>query len=209
MLPDETRTSLVRALRAEYGWSSQFALEGIQECQNFLLVKGRVNDWDGALLSPSFMIDQVWHVWILHTKLYMEYCETQFGRMMHHDAANAYGSTNAKAERYAETRRQFAIVFHGEPSGPFWPETYDQEVPEEETRARKAICLHFKNIYGDVHTVVTGPDDPLSDAVVKACGSSDRRIIWGGTQLDIEKTPSELGLRNESTLHVVMRLKGC
>ena len=209
MLAEETRAALVRALQAEYGWTSQFALEGIQECQHFFHVKARVNDWDGAKLSPSFMIDQVWHVWILHTKLYMEYCDATFGHIMHHDASKAFCTTDAKAARYAETRRQYAVFLHSEPKGPYWPEAYEQEAPMHETSVNTAIILYFKDLTGDVNAVAALPDDPLSDAVVKACGSSDWRIIFAGKQLNIEQTPSELGLRTESTLHIVMRLNGC
>lgn len=34
--------------------------------------------------SPSYEIDEAWHIFILHSKEYSNYCLTKFGRFIHH-----------------------------------------------------------------------------------------------------------------------------
>lgn len=34
---------------------------------------------------PSKEVDEVWHTFILHTKLYEEYCKKEFGTFIHHN----------------------------------------------------------------------------------------------------------------------------
>ena len=40
---------------------------------------------------PSKVVDTAWHEFILHTKAYQQWCESAFGRMLHHTPAEVLG----------------------------------------------------------------------------------------------------------------------
>jgi hypothetical protein len=52
--------------------------------------------------SPMFIIDEMWHVFILVTRDYAAFCDEMFGRFIHHDpgsaGAVAYGANYAVAD---------------------------------------------------------------------------------------------------------------
>ncbi len=35
-------------------------------------------------VSPSFGVDEAWHEFILHTRLYADYCQSRYGTFVHH-----------------------------------------------------------------------------------------------------------------------------
>lgn len=41
-------------------------------------------DYADRPLSPSPLVDDFWHAFLLHTKAYAEFCEQRFGRFLHH-----------------------------------------------------------------------------------------------------------------------------
>lgn len=62
-----------------YGWQLDLAARVWASYRQFLELKGALEDWDAAVLSPSSLVDQMWHQHLLDNAHYNEYCETTFG----------------------------------------------------------------------------------------------------------------------------------
>lgn len=50
-------------------------------------------------LTPSLKIDNAWHEFILFTRLYMDTCQQQFGRYIHHSPGGDESGNKARFER--------------------------------------------------------------------------------------------------------------
>jgi hypothetical protein len=114
------RTKLAADISARAGISSKLALEVVNEFFDyFICLKKRAKDWDAELLSPSPLIDLVWHRAILHTKKYKALCGRTF---IHHnpDGAQPQGAA-ARLTRYKNTLRAFDATFGRVPNPAIWP----------------------------------------------------------------------------------------
>lgn len=67
-------------------------------------------------LTPSLLVDNVWHEFILCTKAYEEYCARNFGRLIHHDPG---GSGQDNRQQFARTLDLYQVHF-GTPDPRFW-----------------------------------------------------------------------------------------
>ena len=75
-----------------------------------------------AILSPSEMVDQVWHAHLLRPKLYAEFCQVAFGKIIDHDLPGSKSSKDEKAKRQERTRSLYKVVFKKAPPAPIWME---------------------------------------------------------------------------------------
>lgn len=71
-------------------------------------------------VTPSERVDQIWHQFILWTKLYFNYCETLYGRYLHHTPDDDGPKNQAQFEyclnEYKKRYGQPCPVFWG----PYW-----------------------------------------------------------------------------------------
>lgn len=56
---------------------------------------------DGELAMPSVIVGEAWHEFIIHTKIYNEFCSHAFGRYLHHTPTTALSSSSLDANRQA------------------------------------------------------------------------------------------------------------
>lgn len=72
---------LVARLRSKLDLSAEDAKQLFEDTKRFLFLCGTVRgQW-----SPTELIDEGWHNFILFTKDYAEFCQLFFGRFIHHD----------------------------------------------------------------------------------------------------------------------------
>ena len=125
----------------------------LEEFQKFLFIKIIDEDLDASSYSPSYLMDQVWHLFLLlpkgtmitllfgrlktkkneHNTVFVNYIIVDYynfcaellgeGRIMDH---NPLGGDNSL--RYKNTRRRYKQFFGSEPPLPFWESSRD-EVP--------------------------------------------------------------------------------
>jgi uncharacterized membrane protein YgcG len=69
-------------------------------------------------ISPSKRVDKAWHEFILHTELYSQWCQSRYGRYIHH---TPYAKPDAAAYRrtYALLRER-----HGQLDSRIWPNPF-------------------------------------------------------------------------------------
>lgn len=73
---------------------------------------------DEGVQVPSPAIDAVWHLHLLDTRAYAEFCDQVIGRMIHHSPGRPVA---AQDPAYAATRAALAQHF-GRPDPVLWPE---------------------------------------------------------------------------------------
>lgn len=72
--------SLVRRIQEKLNLDAGAAQQLFVEMKRFLALCGM----SGTSLTPSKMVDEAWHHFILFTKQYRAFCFDHFGRMIHH-----------------------------------------------------------------------------------------------------------------------------
>lgn len=108
---DSFRRTLEEYCARQYGWLSTFARDAVKEFDRFIQVKMSVKDYDGRLLSPSPILDQVWHPAVLHTAEYAEMCGEHF---IHHRPQGALPGEDMDRERRRERTIEHFVAMFGE-----------------------------------------------------------------------------------------------
>ena len=68
------------------------------------------------ILTPSILVDNIWHEFILCTKAYENFCDLNFGRLIHHYPG---GSRQDNLQRFEKTLELYHFHF-GTPDLRFW-----------------------------------------------------------------------------------------
>lgn len=101
------------------GITSRAASRLVVEYVRFLELKAEKADLVATELSPSSVIDEVWHLHILDTQHYMQECMAAFGAVIHH---NRNGSFEAeRSDRYLRTLQAYEKKFGRKAPADIWP----------------------------------------------------------------------------------------
>lgn len=137
----------------------------ITELQRFLILKALCGDSDATILSPSVLVDEVWHIFILFTRDYAEVCGEALvaaglnaGLIHHNPLASLPGDEYNKKIRYQNTRALYAEVFGSSIPVDIWPveylEGYHSNVTQPNSKKRSLSSSSSSN---DVN-----PETPLA-----------------------------------------------
>ncbi|MGI5143717.1 glycine-rich domain-containing protein [Streptomyces sp. CA-106110] len=81
LISDDMRATLVSNMCDKFPQvTEEKADRGVGQMLAFLAAC----DYSDRPLSPSPLVDDFWHAFLLHTKAYREFCETNFGRFVDH-----------------------------------------------------------------------------------------------------------------------------
>lgn len=110
----------------KYGWSSRFALLALKEYRKFLYL-GVVSDF---IVTPSKIIDVVWHEHLLFSKAYREFCNEVLGQPFDHypELVPMEEQTGHYSAQYLDTLELYQTEFGIEPPAVIWGSTkFDKE----------------------------------------------------------------------------------
>src|SRR6185312_10759679 len=93
---------LVKRVKRAYAWDEKAATERVAEYEQFMKLKAAEKDWHATKLSPSPIVDRVWHAHILDTQNYADDCMQAFSRVVHHDP-DGEEDPEARRRRYSNT----------------------------------------------------------------------------------------------------------
>jgi len=119
LISPELHATLADNMRAKFPQlTEEKADRGVGQMLAFLAAC----DYAGRPLSPSPLVDDFWHIFLLHSKDYAEFCEQRFGRFLHHQPGfldkEEHGGGKALRARTVDT-----ITLAGyEIDMEFWPE---------------------------------------------------------------------------------------
>lgn len=85
----------------------------LSETIKFLILAAESTD---GQLTPSARIDLAWHEFILFTRTYQGFCETHFGKLIHHEPSENHA---VNSQQYASTLSRYRDRF-GEPPREYW-----------------------------------------------------------------------------------------
>ncbi len=115
---DASTLAFANKLARKLGWSSAFARRAIEEYRKFVYL-GVVSDFS---VTPSKVIDQVWHEHLLFTRAYREFCRDVLQRDFDHNPELVpSGEQIAVYEaQYQATLDLYHREFHVAPAAAFW-----------------------------------------------------------------------------------------
>lgn len=106
-------------LARENGWTANQASRAIAEYKRFLFLARHA----GHSVTPSIVIDQVWHLHLVYTRSYWkELCGDVLGRQLHHHPTTGGLAESGKFEaQYEQTLTSYRRLFGEAPPQDIWP----------------------------------------------------------------------------------------
>ena len=105
-------------LRDENGWNEGLARRAIDEYRRFLVLAALA----GHRVSPSHIVDKVWHLHLLYTRSYWEeLCGKVLGFPLHHEPSRGGTDNVALAADYVRTLSSYERLFNEVPPRDLWP----------------------------------------------------------------------------------------
>ena len=121
--------------------------KAVVEYKKFLHLKNLTRDTKiPAKLSPSELIDQVWHIHLMRPCMYEKFCKSIFGETIDHDLAGSKSGKNEKFKRLERTKILYRKVFNDNPDGNIWNENGVRKIPSKlnpnQTKNTRKVTTH-------------------------------------------------------------------
>ena len=118
-LKAETKVLLKDRLKRLKYWSEERATAGVNAYEQFLKMKAALKDYQATKLSPTPLIDEVWHLHVLDTRRYANDCIVFCGEVIHHDVDGDKDAFQREIRRNA-TKVAYEMQNGTEPEGEMW-----------------------------------------------------------------------------------------
>ena len=201
---------------------------GVEDYKKFLALRAMVTTMtfnDVVMTSPTSNMDALWHEHILDTREYQGCCEVLLGSsyrgIIHHDP-KPIKDLVAKSARRQVLKELWGQVFDEPPLEGWDVDPLDMADYVERLASRKrpretatAVEIFVKTLMtGKSTTLRIDPDAQVEDLKVMVADVIEvpigkQRLIFAGTQLSDGHTLSSYGIKEHSTVHLVLRLAGC
>jgi len=114
-------------LADEQDWTIEFTAAAIEEYKRFIFLAAV----SGQTVTPSLVVDEVWHTHLIYTRSYWEEMGDIVGRLIHHDPGSGEAADEALfAGLYLRTLNSYRRFF-GEPPSDIWgPENGKHVLPK-------------------------------------------------------------------------------
>ena len=121
--PDAAMNFTARLQREQYGWTRPYAERVTREYTRFLILAA-VSD---RQVTPSEAVDQAWHLHIVYTESYHEWCEALFGRYLHHGPTKGGQAEGERFEgQYEHTLALYERTFGEVAPRDIWPDAKER-----------------------------------------------------------------------------------
>jgi len=195
----------------------------LEEYYKWLLILRKNNGAEN--ISPSFIIDKIWHIHILDTKDYAYICNKIAGYMLHHITRDNYNFSQEWRKRYKKTMKLYKKMFDHVPKERkiFWKK-YGEIIEDEPNISLEPNSFNvFIRLWYNVNISFTITEKTTVEELKLMLMKQNKKLmqIWGirsstemrliaiGKQLDDTRTVYDYGLREGSYIHLIFRLRGC
>ena len=188
---DELTSLLQKRMRLTKRWSTSFTLKVVKELKNFLTLKANVLDFDACELSPSSLIDEVWHEAILNTRLYRKLCESlehnPEKKTIDHSTAHADCSRQVLQRRRRTKEELEKFDTKAEWDWGIWHDEVEAELED-------GFCV-----------------EEIMRMIEESAGikPDQQRLFLNGKELEQGRKFSDYVKNSQEVLHLVLRLSGC
>ena len=155
-------------------WSEERATAGVNAYEQFLKLKAALKDYKATKLSPTPLIDEVWHLHVLDTQKYADDCVDFCREIIHHDVDGDINVIKREIRRNA-TKVAYEMQYGKEPEGEMW--SFDSAASNKQS-------LQHRYVIGSKRPAI---DSPSMIASQENCPKAmDKKIIMN---LDAIKAP--------------------
>ena len=198
-------------------WSDEEMKDALKAYKEFLELKIALKDWNATILLPSIQVKKVWELHVLDTSRYVHSCNNLFGDIIHFNPDGESNPTKRK-ERIDKTKLLYQARFSMEPTGILWlfeqPHiTANNFCHGERTDWEKRLFI--KKQSGKVIAIdIELYNSTVEDLKVayerrEAVPIDQIRFIYADKQLEDGRRLIDYNIQKESTIHCVLRLRGC
>ena len=122
-------------LAHENGWSISFAFRAIDEYKRFAFLAVAA----GHRVSPSEVVDEVWHLHLLYSENYWDvFCKKILRRPLHHYPSKGGSQETEKFEDwYGKTIESYEAFFGHSPPLDIWPSPKNRPKPQLKQRVNR------------------------------------------------------------------------
>lgn len=185
-----------------------------QTCREFvraLYVKDLSKDGG---LPPA--LDAIWHECILNTRDYTLLCQRVRGCYVHHTTVSEQDNEEQRVSRVDQTVINYRKRFREEPDAQLWDDVAEF-VPVKFVFRRECtiyvkyivdLATHTLRLVLDTSNTVEYVKQQISKMLIDT-PVDQQRLIFAGQQLEDGRTLADYNIGHQSTLHLVMRLRGC
>ncbi len=144
-------------IASKHGWDKNFALKAISEYKKFVYL-GVVSNFH---VTPSKIIDVVWHEHLLFTKAYREFCDNVINYQFDHhpELMPVAEETGRFSAQYIDTLEFYMLEFNVSPPEDIWgnPKFDKEKIKEAAYQSREKNSTVFSSDSGNTYYT----DEPL------------------------------------------------
>ena len=180
----------------------------LRECLKFLVLKKIAGDEDATTLSPTDVIDMVWHQLLLNPRLYKSINDALGGEMIDHNPEGGK-DVNSRNERVNRTIDMYKTVYITPASGSVWK---GSELPPQQGESTITIIVRDQTgeptmFKSKISTTVWKIKYAYSNR--KGVDSKSMRFLLDGDDLIDNKPLSYYKLEDYDQIDAILRQVGC
>ena len=162
-------TALVARCMRVYNWNEHKTRKVLKGYRQFLTLKKVYQDWNAKILSPSYLVDQMWHQHILDIHNYYYDMMLLCGQIVGHNPDGAaLDRDNAKAQRDRFTQQALRRHFSGSIDVDVWS-NYSSSQELQHARRRE----HEEDDDEPERSIYRNPENTTADPI-NICIREDR-----------------------------------
>ncbi len=160
---DSSTHAFAYKISRQCGWSKAFALKAISEYKKFVYL-GVVSDF---AVTPSEIIDKVWHRHILFSTAYRQFCDEIIEHHFDHHPELIFSESQTETfqQQYLQTLELYKKEFNTDPPMGIWGNTKFDQIPAEVPVKKKKTERGSDNssYHNDAPLFTSFPDNEIAD----------------------------------------------
>jgi len=205
-------TALVKRCMRVYNWSIEKTRKVLTAYRQFLTLKKEHKDWNATILSPSYLVDQMWHQHILDAVNYTHDMMLLCGHFVGHNPDGAL-NLRKKAERDKATQIALEKRFAKKYDKEVWNVIVDSK-GKYQPNLNEAITIRIKDQRGEETMFRIKRGTKLGKvfnlfAQRKGIELTSLFFLLDGERIHECETPSSLDLEDEDQIDAILTQRGC